>query len=355
MANELTDDGDELAPEAALPESNFTLTPRMVAIAKGEDPDAIVPESETEDAPTEDTSVDEPEQAEVAEGESEPEVESPTSWVTADDRKRALAYGLDQEDLDAYGSREEFGRVTRALDKAWSRLNPTERTTPTAEPETKAPEAVDDTNPRDANGRLNLAYFEKNFDEATVELVREQIANSDARDKQNQAIESFRQEQEQQLWQSHVNEFHRSAESLRPDFFGRTVDKSGLPLQLSNEELDRRQKLWDAAEIIQDHMVKSQQRQNLPPSLPPWPQVLKQAEQLAFGDEIAKHAKAAEQATRVSQLKRVAAQSQKRRGVATTGSSRAAYRGAPPENQHSTEAILQHPDVDAVLRRIQDR
>ena len=102
-------------------------------------------------------------------------------------------------------------------------------------------------------------------------------------------------------------------------------------------------------------MIREQERNNLPPSVPPWAQVLKQAEVLAFGDEIARHEKAAQRTTRTSQLQRLAAQSQRRRPVSSTAGSHAAYRSAPPANPHSTEAIVKHPDVEALLRRIEDK
>jgi len=352
----LSDDLSEDAPEPVQAEGTYPLTPRMIAIAKGEDPDAIT--SEADDAPADEPEVDPADDAgEVAEQPAD-DTPEPTSWVTEGDKQRARAYGLDPEDLAAYSSREEFGRITRAIDKAASRREPT---APKAveTPAPKVDEVVDDTKPRDANGKLNLAYYEKNFDEATVELVREQIAKDDLIAKQNQAIESFRQEQEEAAWIRHTNEFHRAAEEIRPEFFGRTTDKSGLPVDLSPAELDRRQKLWNAANIISDHMLREQERSGLQPSLPPWANILKQAEVLAFGEELAKFEQAAQkaskQATRTEQLQRVAAQSQRRRPVAQTAGTHAAYRGAPPSDPHSTEAILQHPTMEAVLRRINDK
>jgi hypothetical protein len=345
---------DELAQEPVKAEGTFPLTPRLVAIAKGEDPDAIV---EAPAGETVDEQVEQPAE-EVAESDDAPEPE-PTSWVTDSDKQRAVSYGLDPEDLSAYSSREEFGRVTRALDKSYSRRQapqPETQSGRAAELDAKPADApVDDTKPFDASGKLNLAYYEKNFDEGTVAAVKAIREQQDTQAKYAQEIEAFRQEQDQAAWQTHVNEFHRAAEEIRPDFFGQTVDKSGLPIQLGQSELDRRQKLWDAANVITDHMVRAQERAGLPPSVPPWKHVLKQAEQLAFGDEIAKHEKAAAKVSREAELKKIAAQSKRVRPVATTTSSHNSYRNAPAADQFSTESIMRHPDVEAALRRINER
>lgn len=348
----LSEDSVEQTPEPIQAESAFPLTPRMIAIAKGEDPDAITSEADDAEVSDDQAADAAPEQEEASDaGEV---AEEPKEWFTAADKNRAVAYGLDPEDLAAYSSREEFGRALRLIDKATSRLAPA---APKAEAQ-EAPaeeEAVDDTKPTDASGKINLAYFEKNFDEGTVEAMKALRAQQDTVEKIAQDNESFRQQQEQAIWQTHVNEFHRAAEELNPEFFGRTVDKSGLPVQMSQAELDRRQKLWGAANLISEHMTREQQAQGLPPSVPPWPIVLKQAAVLAFGDELAKHQKAAEKQSKVQQYQNIARQSKTRRPVASTASTHSAYRGAPPADPHSTQAIMQHPDVEAVLRKFQDR
>lgn len=351
----LSDDTVEQVPDASPAEGSFPLTPRMVAIAKGEDPDAIT--SEVDDAPAEEV-VDEQLADDAADEVAEDpagETPEPTSWVTAADRARAKSYNLDAEDLDAYSSREDFGRALRLIDKAASRRDPSPAPQAPVTPSAKADEVADDTKPRDANGKLNLAYFAKNFDEATVELVKEQIANTEAREKQSQELAYFQQQQEEQEFVRYAQGFHQAAEELRPDFYGRTVDASGLPLDPSPAELDRRTKLWSKAHLVTESIIAEQQEAGMKVSVPPWPQVLKQAEVLAFGDEIAKHEKVAKQTTRAQDLRRLATQSQRRRPVASTASTHAAYRGAPPADPHSTESIVKHPDVEALLRRLEDK
>jgi len=352
MADEDTlnaDAVDELPAEQA--EGKFVLTPRMIAIAKGEDPDA--PSEPVAEEIEQDEVVEEAEES--VETPAEEQADEPTSWVTDADRQRATAYGLDAEDLAAYSSREEFGRVLRSLDKAvtrqqqkWenSRFTPEKKT----EPET---EEVDDTKPV-INGKVNLAYYEKNYDEGTVEAMRVVRAQQDATEKLLASSEESQKRYEEEQIQRYHQGFHQAAEQMRPDFFGRTVDKSGLPLQLSQTELDRRQKLYSAADVYIDHIIREQERQGLPPSVPPWPVVLKQAEQLAFRDEIAQLEKTTAKASREAQLKKVAANSQRRRPVASTAGSQAAFRNAPHEDPHSTQSIMQAPEVAAVLQRIRD-
>jgi hypothetical protein len=344
---------DELPAEETPVESKFTLSPRMVAVAKGEDPDAI------SDEPVAEEVSEQEEVAEETDAPAEEQAEQPTSWVTDADRQQATAYGLDEADLATYTSREDFGRQLRAIDKAFSRRQPTWENSQVQkpEPETKAPaEAVDDTKPVDATGKLNLAYYEKNFSDdpdqlAVFKAIRKQQDDSE---KNNAVLEEFRYREQEAEWNRHISAFHNAAETLRPDFYGRTVDKSGLPLSPSKSELDRRQKLFNAADVLIDHMAREQERNGLPVSIPPWGNILKQAESMAFPEEIAAHEKTAAKAKRQAELSKVAAQSKNRRPVGSTASAQSAYRNAPHADPHSTDAIMRNPSVEAVLRRITD-
>lgn len=346
------------ATEPAEPKGSYPLTDRMIAIAKGEDPDAIKPEvsEESDDEPE----VEQPaeEVAEIAEPEKPA---APTSWVTDADRRLAERYGLDAEDLLTYGSREELGRIFRSIDKASSRRQPNPANLQDSQPtKAKEPEAVDDTKPVGPDGKLNLAYYEKNFsnDPDQVELFKAFRAQQDALEELKSSQASYQQQaqerQEQEIFQRQVYAFHDAANGLMPEFLGVTVDKSGLPTPLTQEQQTRRQELFDSANLIADHMAMTQERQGLPVSIPPWPQLLEQAAQLRFGDELAKQRQAKETATREQQLKKAAAQQKRTRGVAQSVSDRAAYRNAPPADPHSTEAILQHPDMQAAFRRIRE-
>jgi hypothetical protein len=345
MSEELSEDVVEQAEEIK-PSGTFVVTERMKAVARGENPDAVVAESEPETEP--DTEVDEPERATVAHS------DEPTSWITAADRARAVSYGLDPEDLDAYESREQFGSALRAIDKAFSRREP-------AKPEAKVekqPEAESEyVDQLYVNGKVNVEYLKKHKDEIEgsefLIAQAEHTASVEAKLAEFEAKQTEREQQlQQQEYQRFEAEFHRAVDAFRPELFGKSTDASGQLINLKPEDAEKRFRLLDACARYTEHLHAVQAQAGLSPSTPPLSEILKQAEFIAFPKEAADRARQEAIAEREKDLKRVAKQAQRVRPVATTAGADAAYRGAPPEDTGSTEAIMRHPKVKAWFDRV---
>jgi hypothetical protein len=340
---------NELPPETPEPEqkSGFVLTERLKAVAQGLDPDNL-PEEE-------DTDVDEP--VDEIEGDEAvaPEKSEPTSWIQDADRQRAQSYGLDPEDLDAYSSREDFGKALRAIDKAFSRLNPAQPA-PAEVDEVEEVEA-EDADQKIVNGKINPAYYEKRsdeYDEDYILTIKNQRALQDRLDQFESSAKEAEEQQREAEVQYRLAEFHRTVDSFSSNY-GKSVDESGQVVPLSPQDAERRWKLMDAARLHLDHIHNSQRLAGLQPSTPPLPHLLKQAEQIAFPEEVLKRAKEEAVKEREVELKKIAKQSQRRRPVATTASVSAAHRGTPPEDPYTTEAIMRHPNVEAWRRRREER
>jgi hypothetical protein len=347
MSAELNDDreADDSTPapagEPVKASGNFVFTDRMKAIARGEDPDATSTEPEVEEVAEVEPEVDKtPEQVET----------QPVSWITDSDRAKARSYGMEPEDLDAYENREQFGSALRAIDRAYSRLPVQEE----AEPEAKV-EDVDTSDQKIVNGKINPAYFEKRKDEYDEDMILAMQRQRALEDKL-EAIESQNSEAtkraEQEQAQRALAEFHREVDRFRPDAYGSSVDANGQVLPLKSADADRRFKLLSACATYTQSVHDSQTRAGLPPSTPPLSEILKHAEYIAFPDEVQARIKAEAIKEREAELKKIAKQAQRVRPVATTASAQAAYRGAPHEDPHSTEAFLRSPQFQAFKDRV---
>jgi hypothetical protein len=339
---------NELPPETPEPEqkSGFVLTERLKAVAQGLDPDNLPAAEEA------DEEGDEP-LAEVEAEVTPPEKPEPTSWIQDADRQRAQSYGLDPEDLDAYSTREDFGKALRAIDKAFSRREPSKPAPVEAEPEAvESDEYVDEPV---VNGKTNVEWYRRNnYDDGSVQLAENQRRIEDAQEARDKEFTALQEQQRQAEVQYRLAEFHRTVDAYSPHF-GKSVDESGQVVPLSDADAQRRWKLFDAAQLHLEHIHNAQQMAGLPVSSPPLSQLLKHAEQIAFPEEVLKRAKEEAVAEREAELKKIAKQSQRRRPVATTASVSAAHRGTPEADPYTTEAIMRHPNVEAWRRRREER
>lgn len=349
MGQELNSDLPPVeAPEAIKPTGEFVLTDRLRKVAMGENPDAE-PEAVEE---VEDTELDATPEPET------PEVQEPVSWITASDRARAVSYGIDPEDLDAYENREQFGSVLRAIDKAFSRRDPAQPESAnlhTAEPAKAEPEYVDQLY---VDGKVNVEYLKKHKEdiEGSEFLIAqaEYTANLEAKLAEFDTKQAEREQAQQQEQLRHFEaEFHRAVDAFRPEFFGKQTDQSGQLVNLKPEDADRRYKLLDACALWTNNLHTQQQRAGLQPSTPPLSEVLKHAEFLAFPEEARTREREAAVKEREAELKKIAKQAQRVRPVATTSAVDTAHRGTPHEDPGSTEAIMRNPKVKALLDRLQ--
>lgn len=172
---------------------------------------------------------------------------APTGWVESQDRLLARRMGLEDADVDAFGSRDEFTRAMDVLDRqqrrmaaAQPRVQPAPAPAAAEEGETKAPET-----PWIKDGKLNLDYYKQTgedgepiYDPATLAIIESQ-ARTEA------FITDMIAQQQQQAAQSFANEFHDALDALDPDYFGRSL-VNGKHANLHDAQADRRSQIADA-------------------------------------------------------------------------------------------------------------
>lgn len=240
------------------------LTEREILIAQGEDPDDVriddAPQGEAEpDGPVEeqDAPSDPP-------GDDPPE---PQAWHSADDLALAKKYGLDETDLALFEDRKDFRRW--ALDRVG-------KAEPQADSDDDEPAAeTDDDQPVTKDGKVNVEYYKANdYDDATVAAM---VALRKQQDDMERLLQSQQQQYSQAEEAQFAAAFHDAADSLGKDFYGDSTKG-----QLSPEAAQRREALYDAAEMRAQYIAQRQQREGKPISIPPLADLLKEAEAIAF-------------------------------------------------------------------------
>lgn len=305
------------------------LNEREIALAMGEDPEAVLDETPG-DAGAEDAGTAEVgQEAEVAAEQPDGGKEA-AAWYGDDDLKFAESYGLTEEDLGTFESQVEFQKAARLLDKI-QHGKPTVEETETEEP---APKPTSHS----ASEDLELdpqRYVDLDYDEETVHLVR---YTKQLRDQLNEvratmaAQEAARQEREQQQF---IDTFHATVDTMDSELYGRT-EKDGKPAKLDKEVDDNRRKLFETAVSIHSTLAA----QGRAPSLPV---LLRRAEAVAFGERILER-------DRKRYTEKLAEQSRKRRRVA--GNTRPT--GAPAPATKTDEDVVNHPAIVKLWEQMQE-
>lgn len=333
--------------------STIELTAREIAIARGEDPDKIdepLAEEEGEGtdaaAPSSEEAVAEGSAEEAPAAEAEPTTQTTpesTAWVDDTIKFVAEKYGLADDELKSFATREQFTSFVRALDK---RL-------PQAEEKAPEPKAAESTDPRfDAEGNVNLEYFEKNFDEDTMALAKALRASQEKTTQFEQFIESQRAAQQEAAFVAYANAFHDALDARNPDFYGKSL-VDGKYAQLDDTFSARRVKVDDQVQLLETGYFARQQ------TPPPLMTLIDQAEAIVHRGELdaiaRQHQTAAARAARQQQLNKVGAQQRRIRPVASTADAAQSMRNAPPSDPYSAAAILAQPSVNAVVQRLAER
>lgn len=313
---------------------------RLIAIAKGEDPDAV-----GSDAPSADDEQDaEPAQgsaaAEVAEDDDDdagqPEPQEQAVWYNDRDKAYAEQYGITEFELARLKDRDTLALLCQQIDRVRAIANK-------PEPKSETP-AEGELSPKDANGFTNVEFYRQNgYDEATIALAESTRKQEERMAKFEADRERERADREQYEQQQYVASVHEAIDDLGMDsFFGRSVDDRGNPVQLSEKHLQRRVKLHDEIMALEIGYAQSGR------TVPPMKTIVQKAKFLAFGDEIAARDKR-------GRYEKIAAQSQRRRPVGTSVSAATAMKSTPPENPYSTEAILQQPAMQRFFKDIEEK
>jgi hypothetical protein len=289
------------------------------------------PAGDAADDTVEDAEGDEPE-GEQAEEESEVDAEAepaePEAWYDARDEQYAATYGMSAYDLSQFGTRDEFLKTLRYIDRQVSRAPVKESEPP------KEPAAKQVPGPFNADGSVNKEWCDEQG------LGEFQVASLERESARNQELATIRQQHEwvQQQWvqqqqQQFYREFDECCDKLgRPEMYGTRLI-NGQVVNITPEQKARRERISNTISAIA--LVHEQRGE----PYPPLDVLVRKAEAIEFGEQVeqlvAKRAKAEQKQRSAAVLK----QSTRRRPVGTstgaTGKSKAAF--ADPE---SAEAIL---------------
>jgi hypothetical protein len=309
----------------------------LMAHIRGEEApevDPVAEETPADDAAddtVEDAEGDEPE-GEQAEEESEVEAEAepaePEAWYDARDEQYAATYGMSAYDLSQFGTRDEFLKTLRYIDRQVSRAPVKESEPP------KEPAAKQVPGPFNADGSVNKEWCdEQGLDEFQVASLERESAREKKLAELAQQNEWVQQQYIQQQQQAYETALHDAIDKLaRPELYGATV-VNGTPKRIAEAELSRRRAISSTIAALAERY----EQRNEP--VPPLDILVRKAEAIEFGDQVeqivAKRAKAEQK----QRTEKVLKQSTRRRPVASsagaTGKSKAAF--ADPE---SDEAIL---------------
>lgn len=357
-----------------MPET-LELTDREKAIAAGDEvpeEDTVVEENtpDTEDSPPEDpenkdehdagagadagSEHEEPADEEVGEPEAGKDADD-ASWIDDDARELAASYGLDEEDLQRFGSAEQFEAAAVLFDKQLSK-----------KPDTKIPDA--DEGGKEADGKaakdggqeadlskvsddeiLDVEKFkEAGYGPDEIKLIESHnrmVEDRKALRAELDDVKSFVEEQrkavQEQSQAAVINDFHDAVDTLDKGTFGRSLDDGGAEVDLSKGHTKNRERLFGAVETIVRGIVAKAEDRGKEPNLPSMKVLVKRAAALEFGDEI--------------RNRNVRTQSSRRRAAGT----RRAPKEVPDKKQETgdskadeTERLLSNPELIAEYDRL---
>ena len=348
MATELDDFGkgvfDDPVEEKSAEESSASegdtavqLTDREIAIAKGEDPDAVqeaVEDTEDQDQATE--VMEDPDQEQVDEP-LEVSAEESVDPFSLGDRKLAQKYGLTEEDLEKFGSPEALHHALDLFDRTGTKIQSQEDST-----EGPAGESTDDAAAEENGGALSeLLGFEKldvskyenaedPYDKETLELVKHVRKTEDLLERVTQAISNTQSSQNDSVFHDLLDKY--------PDVYGNTL-KDGQPVKIQKNFEEARQAVKDQAETIYAGIVARKGE------IPPVEKIIEQA-------MMAVHGKSLNQQKSKSRAESLKRQSSMKRSVGSTAT--ASRRKEVDADPTDAKQIAKHPDVEAFFRKAQE-
>ena len=328
------------SPEEVAANSEFKLTDREIIIAKGGDPDEA---SSGEEESLDEAADSEPEASEPET--SETETSEPESWVTDKIRDRAKPYNLSDQDLEDFGSEDNFEKTARALDRQAAYFAGKEAKAKPGE------ESKDDDESAESDEK-ELDPFEKQqerikklkdegYEEEVIDVLdkaTELAASENKRNKELQDQLSLIQERydlEEQDRQA--KNFHDVMDTMDEELFGRTyVD--GEYRDLPKEQDENRRKVWLGVDETANGIQATAERDGVSPEFPDNKTLIQQAADMKFGAQL----RSQEQGRISRQVKQ---QSKRRRPVGSPAKKEAPVPVAQGPIDQSAETIANDPRV----------
>jgi hypothetical protein len=295
------------------------LTEREIAVAQGKDPDDVAVVVETESAKDGEVGVDDGDGTEAApdpDSTDEPVVDEPAAETTTEDtwvdgvRDLASSYNITDDELQSFGSAEEFARATRLLDQNLISSADTGVATAIAPQPPAGQPLAQDAEDTPSHTLDPQKYIDANYDEETVAIVRAHNSLAEENRKLQQFAANMQAQQQDAADQRRVEEFDMVVDTMTEGRYGRRHNDAGQSVELKDVTFTAREKLYNTANLLLDGIYAQADRAGKQAEVPALPVLLKRAEQVAFSDEIRQDEQRAFQ-------DKVAAQSKRRRSAGT--------------------------------------
>jgi len=287
-------------------------------------------------------SADDAETGEIPEDEAE---ESP--WYTGEVSEQAARdYGFTEDDLNKFGSQDEFDRTKAFLDRqnqGFSQYLQSQQQPEQDKQEKPAqqPGAPKQWTAEEAEKVFGKFTAENGYDDEFVEFAN--IAK-DLYAKQQQQ-EQFINWQQQQAVEKQINQWNQLIDDIDPDTFGKVFDDDMRQRTIKPEAQKARDELGLVAVSVAQSRASLGLAQLAPQDL------FKQAYQIQFADKV----RTRENESRAQKIKQ---QSAKRRPVGGPKHNKviaATLRENTLDDEAENQSIMNDPDVKALLEKVQER
>lgn len=358
--------------------TKIELTDREIALCQGIDPDCPVVESRQEADAKDSGNKDVASATDANTVEQPPKDGGPdgaggkdaagSSWLKPEHVELAKnVYGLSDDDLKDFSSEEEFTKATRLLDRSLLSAVRNAKSEPATNTAPAQPAAPQPTQQQTAQQQIDKVGIKKldleklkadGYDDHSLELFANHNALVDfleAREKENEGLRqrfsAFEQAAIQAEQIRRTDAFHDAVDSIGDGRFGKSIGPDGTVVKLSEAEEASRKKLWDTVEELGYGIAARQRANNQPVQLPPLPDLVRRAREVAFAEDLRK-------AERKQYQDSVMAQSAKRRPVAASrGVDGRFAKSEPADNDPASEAkaIANNPALVAMWNKFQEQ
>lgn len=269
-------------------------------------------------------------------------------WIDDTVRQMAAVYGIEDDELADYASRDEFNRTVGVAHKQWAAAQQQiEQAGRTQQPQPTQPEPAKAANPETpwlkADGSYNIDYL-KEQGASDLEIA---IAMDVQQTKLNQA--RIMANQQQQAFQQAAGRFDELVDRLdMPALFGKKFNDKGEFVTISRKAAINRQELLNEIEIAKEVIARRQYAAGQSIMIPPEHELLKKALGLRFGEEVGDLKRAARREKAKVQAKDV------RPNFDNANSASGAHAVAHAAKPTSAAAIARLPEVRAKMAKFRE-
>ncbi len=276
-----------------------------------------------------------------------------SAWLKAEHQELAKSFGIPSDDLRQFSSADEFSRAMRLVQGhvAAQAMRAQDKV------ELKAPEP--EAKPAEKSNKLQKLDLEKlkaqGYGQDELDLFAKQNELIDYIEQRDNEAKELAQRfarheqamaQQEQTRQSDA--FHDAVDALGEGRFGKSIDREGRLIPLSEAEDSARRKLYGTVERLAKLAVLEARESGQTPKLPPLSTLVRQAQQIAFADEIR-----ADERRRVQDD--ITEQSKKRRPVAAGRAPNGQFAKATSESPNdAAKELANNPEIVAFWNKTQE-